>query len=88
MFNFFPVRLFGLQGRCCAYRAAVAALPLKPAIKGALHQIALGEAGYHVVAPDQRGYSPGARPSDVSDYALAEIAADAVAMATLYTAAQ
>ena len=27
------------------------------------HQVpALGAAGYHVVAPDQRGYSPGVRP--------------------------
>jgi len=27
---------------------------------------ALGEAGYHAVAPSQRGYSPGARP-DTAD---------------------
>ncbi|HEY6623205.1 MAG TPA: alpha/beta fold hydrolase, partial [Acidimicrobiales bacterium] len=27
---------------------------------------ALGEAGYRVVAPDQRGYSAGARPSGVA----------------------
>lgn len=42
---------------------------------------ALGEAGYHAVAPDQRGYSPGARPDEVADYALTEIADDAVGMA-------
>ena len=33
------------------------------------HQLrALGEAGFRVVAPDQRGYSPGARPPRVEDY--------------------
>src|SRR5262245_61566897 len=26
--------------------------------------VALAQAGYRVVAPDQRGYSPGARPTD------------------------
>lgn len=26
--------------------------------------LALGEAGYYAVAPDQRGYSPGARPAE------------------------
>ena len=30
------------------------------------HQVAaLGAAGYHAVAPDLRGYSPGARPEGV-----------------------
>lgn len=42
---------------------------------------ALGEAGYHAVAPDQRGYSPGARPTEVEDYALAKLAEDAVGIA-------
>ena len=33
------------------------------------HQLdALAAAGYRAVAPDQRGYSPGARPGDVGDY--------------------
>ncbi len=32
--------------------------------------LALGAAGYHAVAPDQRGYSPGARPGAVTDYEL------------------
>ena len=37
------------------------------------HQIeALAAAGYRVVAPDQRGYSPGARPSGRSSYAMPE----------------
>ena len=29
---------------------------------------ALAAAGYRAVAPDQRGYSPGARPADVAEY--------------------
>ncbi|MDO9377528.1 MAG: alpha/beta hydrolase [Nocardioidaceae bacterium] len=37
--------------------------------------------GFRLVAPDQRGYSPGARPPSVSDYALPELAADVVALA-------
>jgi pimeloyl-ACP methyl ester carboxylesterase len=41
------------------------------------HQLgALGAAGYHVVAPDQRGYSPGVRPTAVEDYRLEELAGD------------
>ena len=35
-------------------------------------------AGYRGVAPDQRGYSPGARPSGVEAYATANIVADAL----------
>lgn len=38
-------------------------------------------AGYRVIAPDQRGYSPGARPAARRDYALDELAADVVAIA-------
>ncbi|MEM7141663.1 MAG: alpha/beta hydrolase [Actinomycetota bacterium] len=41
----------------------------------------LGEAGYRVVAPDQRGYSAGARPPDVADYRIELIADDVAAMA-------
>lgn len=40
----------------------------------------LVEAGYRVVAPDQRGYSPGARPADVSAYAMPELVGDVVGM--------
>src|SRR5256714_2244933 len=36
--------------------------------------------GYRTVAPDQRGYSPGARPTDVSAYRIGELVADALAV--------
>ena len=46
------------------------------------HQIdALADAGYRVVAPDQRGYSPGARPRDVASYRLSELVADVIRLA-------
>ena len=46
------------------------------------HQLrALGEAGYHAVAPDQRGYSPGARPTSAVDYRLNLLVRDIVALA-------
>lgn len=38
----------------------------------------LVEAGYRVVAPDQRGYSPGARPDGIEPYTMAHLVADAV----------
>lgn len=42
---------------------------------------ALGQAGYHAVAPDQRGYSPRARPDAVSDYHIDALVADVLGMA-------
>ena len=46
------------------------------------HQIAaLAAAGFRVVAPDQRGYSPGARPPDVADYALPHLVQDVIGLA-------
>ena len=42
---------------------------------------ALGEAGYRVVAPNQRGYSSGARPDGVAEYTLDNLGADVAAMA-------
>jgi pimeloyl-ACP methyl ester carboxylesterase len=42
---------------------------------------ALGDAGYRVVAPDQRGYSAGARPADIADYAVSHLVADVLAIA-------
>ena len=41
---------------------------------------ALTAAGCRAVAPDQRGYSPGARPQEVGDYAMAALVGDALGM--------
>lgn len=37
---------------------------------------------HRLVVPDQRGYSPGARPTDLSAYAVERLAADALAVAS------
>jgi pimeloyl-ACP methyl ester carboxylesterase len=42
---------------------------------------ALGAAGFRAVAPDQRGYSAGARPSEVADYGSGHLVADVLALA-------
>jgi pimeloyl-ACP methyl ester carboxylesterase len=42
---------------------------------------ALAGAGYRAVAVDQRGYSPSARPLDVTDYAMNRLVADALGFA-------
>jgi pimeloyl-ACP methyl ester carboxylesterase len=44
---------------------------------------ALAAAGYRAVAPDQRGYSPGARPdpAELSNYAFDRLVADAIEIA-------
>lgn len=42
----------------------------------------LAEAGFRAVAFDQRGYSPGARPSRVNAYSSKKLAGDVIAMAT------
>jgi pimeloyl-ACP methyl ester carboxylesterase len=42
---------------------------------------ALAGAGYRAVAPDQRGYSPRARPAQIIDYALGWLVSDILAMA-------
>lgn len=39
----------------------------------------LAENGYHCLAPDQRGYSPGARPTEVDAYRYEELVADTLA---------
>jgi pimeloyl-ACP methyl ester carboxylesterase len=45
------------------------------------HQIpVLAEAGYHVLAPDQRGYGGSSRPDAVEDYDIHALAADLVAL--------
>lgn len=41
----------------------------------------LADSGLRVVAPDQRGYSPGARPPAIADYATDHLAADVVGLA-------
>jgi pimeloyl-ACP methyl ester carboxylesterase len=44
------------------------------------HQIpALADAGYRVVAPDQRGYAPGARPPGVAAYGIHHLVGDVLA---------
>ena len=46
------------------------------------HQVrALGAAGYYAVAPDQRGYSPRARPAMVEQYSMQYLVEDVIAMA-------
>lgn len=42
---------------------------------------ALGEAGFRAVAPNQRGYSAGARPATIQDYAVPRLVEDIVGLA-------
>jgi pimeloyl-ACP methyl ester carboxylesterase len=42
---------------------------------------ALSAAGYRAVAPDQRGYSPGARPTDVGEYRVERLVGDVLGFA-------
>ncbi len=45
------------------------------------HQVpALVEAGYHVIVPNQRGYGNSSRPTEVTDYDLAHLTGDLVAL--------
>lgn len=46
---------------------------------------ALAEAGFHVVAPDQRGYNLSDKPKGVANYDIDKLAADVVALAAHYT---
>jgi pimeloyl-ACP methyl ester carboxylesterase len=43
--------------------------------------VALAAAGYRAVAPDQRGYSPRARPAEVAAYAMPELVGDVIGIA-------
>ena len=42
---------------------------------------ALASMGFRVIAPDQRGYSPGARPQGVEAYAIPSLVGDLIGMA-------
>ena len=45
------------------------------------HQLkALAEAGYHVVAPDQRGYGQTDRPEAIEDYNVLQLSGDIVGL--------
>ena len=45
------------------------------------HQMpALAAAGYHVIVPNQRGYGNSSRPVDVTDYDIAHLTGDLVAL--------
>lgn len=46
----------------------------------------LAMAGYHVLAPDQRGYSPDARPEGIEHYRYQDIASDVIALADAWGA--
>lgn len=48
----------------------------------------LASAGYRVVAVNQRGYSAGARPPQIADYATANLVADAIGFADALNASQ
>lgn len=49
------------------------------------HQIsALAAAGYHVIVPNQRGYGNSSCPSDVTDYDIAHLTGDLVALLDHY----
>jgi pimeloyl-ACP methyl ester carboxylesterase len=48
--------------------------------------VAMASWGYHAVAVDQRGYSPGARPSAVEDYTVDKLSSDALAFADSFGA--
>ncbi|MCS7484709.1 alpha/beta fold hydrolase [Umezawaea endophytica] len=46
------------------------------------HQVeVLGAQGYRAVAPDQRGYSPGVRPTVAAQYGISELVGDVLAVA-------
>jgi pimeloyl-ACP methyl ester carboxylesterase len=45
------------------------------------HLPALAARGYFAVAPDQRGYSPGARPADVAEYRTERLVGDVLGFA-------
>jgi pimeloyl-ACP methyl ester carboxylesterase len=85
--------LVRIEARGSVFRARVAGLhnqgpgvillhgfPETSAMWTPLLQAAASE-GFRVVAFDQRGYSPGARPDEVSEYEVPELVADVLAVA-------
>ena len=49
------------------------------------HQVpALVAAGYHVIAPNQRGFGQSSRPADVTDYDIEQLSGDLVALLDHY----
>ncbi|GLZ38096.1 alpha/beta hydrolase [Actinokineospora sp. NBRC 105648] len=49
------------------------------------HQVpALAAAGYHVIAPNQRGYGNSSRPTEVADYDIEHLSGDLVALLDHY----
>jgi len=49
------------------------------------HQVsALAAAGYHVIAPNQRGYGNSSRPTEVNDYDIEHLSGDLVALLDHY----
>jgi len=49
------------------------------------HQLpALGAAGYHVIAPDQRGYGRSSRPAAITDYDMEHLTGDLVGLLDAY----
>ncbi|MBO4210296.1 alpha/beta fold hydrolase [Micromonospora echinofusca] len=49
------------------------------------HQVpALAAAGYHVIVPNQRGYGNSSRPAEVTDYDIAHLSGDLVALLDHY----
>jgi len=51
------------------------------------HQIhALGEAGFHAVAPDMRGYGQTDRPADIDQYTLLHLTGDMVGLLDAFDA--
>ena len=51
------------------------------------HQVdALADAGYHAIAPNQRGYGASTRPEQIADYSIHHLVGDAVALCDHYGA--
>ena len=79
-----PVGDLTFDAREYGYRANRPALLLHgfPETGASWHDVAvrLADAGRYVIAPDQRGYSPDARPDGVEAYRIEELVADVVGM--------